>query len=297
MTGFTHDHSFPIPASPERLFRALTDERELTAWFAEKARVEPRVGGSYAFWGRHTVGTPTEEEADGEITELERDARLAYEWGVLGVPSTVSITLTPEETEMGPATRVAIRHTLEQDLDRPRPKELIDDWWRFTLGNLMAHATEHGEVLRPDFADPEPEIRLSMRVDAPPSDVFRALTDPEALEQWMDAQDPVVEPWVGGRYSLGWKYTCEGREVEGGPMEVLDIVPDERLVVSWGDWRGDPSVPTQSIEWRLEAEGEGTRVTLVHSGFTRVVDFSDYPFGWGHFMSQMAQVAERYAAA
>ncbi len=292
MTGdWTHEFALPIPAPAQRIFAALTTQTEMERWFAEHVRIEPRIGGAFRFWGRHTIGTPAERDANGKITVLERGERLAFEWTVLGVPSLVTITLSTEETEHGKATKVAIRQDLHGPLDTPRPKELIDDWWRFTLGNLMMHVTGSGTVLRPDFADPRPEIRLSMTVDAPPEAVFRALTEPDALREWMMATNPVVEPHVGGRYDLGWKYEVDGREVSGGPMRILEIVPNERLVVDWPDWRGDPSIPMQSVAWLLEPEGAGTRVTLVHAGFTRAVDFSDYPFGWGDFMSRMAKVA------
>lgn len=291
--GWIHEYAYPIHAPADRIFEALTSQGELEKWFAEYARVEPRVGGAFRFWGRHTVCTPDEDDATGRITVFEPGTRLGFEWTVCGTPGTVTITLTPAETRMGPGTKVAIRHELHGELDRPRPKELIDDWWRFTLGNLTAHTTAKGEVLLPDFSDPEPEIRLSMNVDAPPEVVFRALIEPDALREWMGAPDPDIEPRVGGRYELGWKHTVEGKEISAGPMKILDIVPNQRLVVSWPDWRGDPSVPTQSITWELEPDGAGTCVTLVHAGFIRTVDFSDYPFGWGYFMSKMARVAER----
>ena len=292
--GWTHEFTYPIPAEPSRIFAALTDPRELTQWFAEHARVEARVGGAFRFWGRHTVGTPREDDATGKVTRFERDSHLAFDWSVCDTPSEVSIALAREETEHGPATKVAVRHELRGALDQPRPKELIDDWWRFSLGNLMVHTTGRGNVLRPDFADPRPEIRMSLTVDAPPDAVFRALTDPDALREWMGASAPVVEPRVGGRYELGWTYEVDGREVHGGPMRVLEIVPNQRLKVDWPDWRGDPSVPLQSVTWQLAPDGAGkTKVTLVHAGFTRTADFSDYPFGWGHFMSEMSRVAAR----
>lgn len=34
----------------------------------------------------------------------------------------------------------------------------------------------------------------------------------------------------------------------------------------------------------------------MHAGFTRTVGFSDYPFGWAHFLSEMGRVAVRLAA-
>lgn len=290
---WTHEYAYPIHAPAERIFAALTESAELEAWFAEHARVEPREGGRYAFWGKHTLGTPSEDEADGRIESLERDRRLVFTWTVQGVPSTVTIDLAPEErsgsseaTEYGPATRVAIRHQLEGLFDMPRPKEMIDDWWRFCLGNLMAHAAEHGDVLRVDFDDPSPEIRLTMEMDAPPEKVFRALTEPEALDRWM-ANGAEVELREGGRYDLG--FTPEG--YDGPPMRILELVPNERLMISWPDWRGDTSVPEQSVTWLLEPSGDGTRVTVIHSGFVRAVDLSDYPFGWGYFLGRLREVS------
>lgn len=295
MTGdWTHEYAQPIPAPAARIFDALTSREELEQWFAEHARIEPGPGGAFRFWGRHTVGTPAESDADGAITALEPGRLLAFDWTVCGVPSQVTLTLTDEEEDGGPGTKVTVRHQLRGLPDAPRPKELIDDWWRFSLGNLMLHTTGRGRVLRPDFADPHPEVRISQFVDAPREAVFRALTEPDALREWMHAPNPVVELRVGGRYSLGWRYEQDGKQVEGGPMRILELVPDEKLAVSWPDWRGDTSVPMQSVTWLLEAEGTGTRVTVIHAGFTRTVDISDYPFGWGHFISAMARVAVRY---
>ncbi len=292
--AWTHEFSFPIPAPAARIFRALTEERELTRWFAEHAEAEPRVGGPFRFWGRHTVGTPAAEDAAGTVRELVPGERLAFDWRIVGVPSVVSVSLVPEERDGEAVTRVDVTHELERDLDRPRGRELVDDWWRFALGNLAAHVAG-GEVVRPDFGDPHPEIRLTASIDAPPERVFHALIEPEALNRWI-ARDASVEPRVGGRFDLGWT-SAEDVEHRGPAMRILELEPNRRLTISWPDWRGDASVPEQSVTWTLEPEGSGTRVTLVHSGFVRAVDFSDYPFGWGHFLGRMADVARSLDAA
>jgi hypothetical protein len=80
-------------------------------------------------------------------------------------------------------------------------------------------------------------------------------------------------------------------KVEGGPLRILELVENERLVTDWPDWRGDRSVPLQKITWLLESIGEQTRVTLIHSGFVRATDMSDYPFGWGFFLSRLQLAA------
>ena len=96
--------------------------------------------------------------------------------------------------------------------------------------------------------------------------------------------------------AFGWKYEVAGREVVGGPTRILELVENEKLVTDWPDWRGDADVPVQTITWRLEDDGDGTRVTLVHSGFTRAADWSDYPFGWGYFLGALKGAAETPAA-
>lgn len=285
---WTYEYSYPIPGEAARLFSALTREEELESWFAEHARIDAREGGDFAFWGRHTVGTPDEGEAGGTITAFEPDRRFGFEWEMLGAPSTVTIDLTPEETERGPATRVAIRQEFERMFERPRAREMVDDWWRFNLGNLMAHAAEGREVLRVDFEDPSPEIRLTMHMEAPPEKVFRALTEPEALNQWM-AKDAKVDLREGGSWDLGWP-APEGHTGPG--MQIVELIPNRKLTISWPDWRGDTSVPTQTVTWELEPADGGTDVTLVHAGFVRAVDVSDYPFGWGHFLGELKRVAE-----
>ncbi|MEJ2204396.1 MAG: SRPBCC family protein [Gemmatimonadota bacterium] len=287
--AWKYEHSFPIAAGVDALFAALTQEEELEQWFAEHASVDARKGGRMEFWGRHTVGTPKEGDAGGLITDFEAGERLAFEWKLFGVPSTVRFTLFPEEADGGPSTRVTVGHDFEGLPDVPRPKELVDDWWRLCLGNLTAYTTPQGEVMRVDFADAGPEIRLSLHVEAPPDKVFRALTEPGCLNQWM-AKDAEVDLRVGGSWDLGW----DPPEGHAGPgMKILELVANEKLTVSWPDWRGDASVPPQSVTWLLEPSDGGTRVTLIHAGFVRAADLSDYPFGWDHFMDQMKGVAEK----
>ena len=139
---------------------------------------------------------------------------------------------------------------------------------------------------------PSPEIRLSIIIDAPPERVFKALLDPAALNTWIAAAAE-VEPHVGGRYSYGWRYQHGGVDVDGGPTRILELVPNERLVTDWPDWRGDPSKPPTRVAWLLEPVSGKTRVTVVHGEFPRTVDISDYPFGWTGFLNQLKDLVER----
>jgi uncharacterized protein YndB with AHSA1/START domain len=122
--------------------------------------------------------------------------------------------------------------------------------------------------------------------------VFRALLDPALLDAWTFGKAS-VERRVGGRYSYGWVYEHDGRTVEGGPTRILEMEENVRLVTDWPDWRGDAANGGQKITWLLEDDGEGTRLTLIHDGFARASDISDFPFGWNGFLGLIKQaVAE-----
>jgi len=56
----SHETVIDIKATPEEVFRALTDPGQIAKWFAPEARVDPRVGGEYYFsWGPGMEGRTT----------------------------------------------------------------------------------------------------------------------------------------------------------------------------------------------------------------------------------------------
>jgi uncharacterized protein YndB with AHSA1/START domain len=95
-------------------------------------------------------------------------------------------------------------------------------------------------------------IEVDQFVDQRPARVWQALTEPELLARWWAAGD--IAPSVGHRFTLdmgGWGKV---------PCEVLEVVPEQRLVFTFTEnW---------TLTWRLEAEGSGTRVFLEHAGFS-----------------------------
>ncbi|MFW6084618.1 MAG: SRPBCC family protein, partial [Gemmatimonadota bacterium] len=63
-----------LDASPERVWKALTDAADLVRWFPLEARVEPGEGGSvHMSWKNEYAGT-------SEILTWEPNERLAISW-------------------------------------------------------------------------------------------------------------------------------------------------------------------------------------------------------------------------
>lgn len=289
MAELNHTFTWQLKAPPERVFAALTEPAELKAWFADEAEVEPRVGGAFRFWGPHVYGAP--RAGTQRLTRFEPGKALAFTWEMDGQPSEVVLELTSGDAETNAGgTTLTGTHAFAQAPAIGRAAEMVDDLWRILNGNLAAHLKGGEGLCRPDFASPHPEVRVSTVIDAPVEKVFEAFIDPELLKRWCGAPAPVVEPRVGGAYVYGWSYEVDGRQVAGGPTRILEYEPNRKLVTDWPDWRGDPTVPVQRITWLFEDLGGRTRVTVVHNGFVRAVDISDYPFGWAGFGEMLRSI-------
>lgn len=60
--------------SLDRVWQALSDDGQLSAWFPCQVRLEPRAGGRIEFL------FPGEEPDSGEVLEFEPGSRLAFTW-------------------------------------------------------------------------------------------------------------------------------------------------------------------------------------------------------------------------
>lgn len=125
-------------------------------------------------------------------------------------------------------------------------------------------------------------IQLTEHIPHPPSRVWAALTDPAIHAKWWAAGD--VRPVVGHRFTLDmgpW-----GQQ----PCEVI-AVEDERLLrYSFAEGSLD-----STITWRLEPEGEGTRLSLEHAGFDLDSPMGKRAFegmgsGWPGLMRRIGRV-------
>ena len=66
-------------------------------------------------------------------------------------------------------------------------------------------------------------IEQTYLINATPVEVWRALTDPEVIEAWSDA-DAEFEPVVGAEYAL-WDGSIVG--------EIVAVTPRKKLVQTW----------------------------------------------------------------
>lgn len=116
----------------------------------------------------------------------------------------------------------------------------------------------------------------------PPAVVWKALTDPELHARWWARGD--VRPVVGHRFALdmgAW-----GQQA----CEVIAVEPERLLRYSFGEGTLD-----STVSWRLEPEGEGTRLFLEHSGLDLDSPLGRQAYqgmgtGWPGVLGRLAEV-------
>ena len=99
-------------------------------------------------------------------------------------------------------------------------------------------------------------------IDAAPSRVWRALTDPDLIEQYMFGAR-VITDWKPGS-SIVWKGEYEGKAYED-KGEVLEVVPERRLKVThFSPLGGKDDVPENyhTLTYELEGSNGTTHVSL-----------------------------------
>ena len=116
-----------------------------------------------------------------------------------------------------------------------------------------------------------PAVQLERVIPSPPSDVYRAWLDPALLQRWMAPGFKViraeVDARVGGHLRI-WHADDRGSDLGGFECEIVQLVPDERIVFRWGfvgPQRTAGPVYDSLLTISLKAaKGNATVLTLLH---------------------------------
>src|SRR5690606_4525257 len=107
-----------------------------------------------------------------------------------------------------------------------RPARRVDGALRHRI-----HRRERGRMT--PMTPERSVVRLERTIPAAPHQVYRAWLDPDLLRRWLapgglEVARVEVEPGVGGHLRV-WE-TDAGTDVGGFDCEILELVPDRRIV-------------------------------------------------------------------
>ena len=131
------------------------------------------------------------------------------------------------------------------------------------------------------MSDTAPEtlsVVIEREVAFPPEKIWRALTQPELIEEWLMKNDFL--PVVGHSFHLRADWGAVDCRVEA-------VEPNKMLSYAWGAF-GLESIVT----WTLTPAGAGTRLRMEQSGFRpdQQQAYQGAKYGWQKFFAGLERV-------
>ena len=97
-----------IDAPSQVVFKALTDEKELTKWFPDQVRLELKVGGFMQF--KFFEDGKENHRVEGKVLEIIPNKKISYSWANKSDPDFPKTTVTWMLEEVNRKTKVTMVH-------------------------------------------------------------------------------------------------------------------------------------------------------------------------------------------
>ena len=129
-------------------------------------------------------------------------------------------------------------------------------------------------------------VIVEREVPFPPEKIWRALTQPHLIEEWLMKND--FEPVVGHRFSLRMDPQPNWNGIVD--CQVLVIEPNKTLSYTWGALGLETAVT-----FTLTPTRTGTHLRMEQTGFSRdrPQNFAGAKYGWQKFFANLEQVLAR----
>jgi uncharacterized protein YndB with AHSA1/START domain len=131
-------------------------------------------------------------------------------------------------------------------------------------------------------------VVVEREISHPPEKLWRALTQPHLIEEWLMKND--FNPVVGHRFNISADW--------GGVLdcEVLAVEPNQTLSYTWNLAHQDPAFNLQSVvTFTLTPTRTGTRLRMEQSGFRpeQRRAYGGARTGWPQFLERLEQLLAR----
>lgn len=212
-----------VDVTAERVWQALTDERELVRWFPLDAKVEPGPGGSvYLSWLNEFAAT-----TEIQVWDPPRHLRTAWSFHEEGPTQVTDYYI---ETRAGRTVVRAVTSGFPLDQSWDGWVEGTERGWAFELRSLKHYLERHA-------GEPRHVVYLRRRIPLSNEEAWLRLTG-----------DRELAPWLTGGQVFDRRPAGQHAAVVNDPADALfraSVEPggpgtDQREIVLWLSAWGDP---------------------------------------------------------
>jgi len=130
------------PASPDKVWKAITDKDEMGLWYFDLPDFKPEVGVEFRFWGGSSEHSQYLHIC--KITEVILNKKIAYSWRYDGHTGNTLVSF--ELFEEGDQTRMKLTHKGLDTFSADNPdlaKENFDEGWTEIIGTSLKDYVEN----------------------------------------------------------------------------------------------------------------------------------------------------------
>jgi len=135
--------------------------------------------------------------------------------------------------------------------------------------------------------------KASISINAPPSKVWEALTNPAMIKQYLFGTEASSDWKVGS--PITYKGVWEGKTYEDKGT-ILEVVPEKRLVSTyWSSMGGKPDVPEnyQKVTYELVEEGGKTTLNITQDNNPNEKSKEHSGENWGMVLGKLKELLEK----
>jgi len=132
-------------------------------------------------------------------------------------------------------------------------------------------------------------IKKTWSFDCSPQQVWRYLTEPELIEQWLMKTD--FRAIAGQKFKFTFTESDKNKYAGVVECEVLEVVTNSRLSYTWnGKLKDGTRTFNSTVRWMLEPKKDGTQLSLIHDGFGIEEDMLAHQGGWDICIGRMEKL-------
>jgi uncharacterized protein YndB with AHSA1/START domain len=138
----------------------------------------------------------------------------------------------------------------------------------------------------------KPLAQATVTINAPPSKVWQALTEPALIKQYLFGTEVTTDWRVGSPITYTGEWQGKAYEDKG---KILQVEPGKLLVSTfWSSLSGLPDVPEnyKTVRYELSPAGEGTRLTITQDNNTTQEEATHSEQNWKMVLDGLKKLVE-----